>query len=449
MQFESSTMNVMEELRLFETPPVDVSLEKSHFVEYTPIHVLTDTRPVDFEIIGRENEYIDLKRSLIKVTFKLEQVDGTAAPVDADVCIINNITNALWQRDDIFLNKTLVSPSSNNYPYKSYIDIVLNYSPQSNNERTAGLWYKDTTSNIFDTMNATKIPGAAGQENFGLNSRYEYVKESKTVVALSPLSSDLCSLDKWILPGVQIDIRLWQSAQKFRIMQDPLVLETYKISLKDCVFLAKTITVAPEVRLGHERMLQSGMRAKYPFKRSRVLADNIPLGSTFFQKDQIFQDERPCKIIFGLTEATGYVGDLTKNPYNFTNTNFAPETIDVTFDDKSINGRIYRVDSWNNGDFTELFYNMHAFSGNADLEEFKNSGSIAFDNFKDGYCFFVFEEYAGLQLPENTVPEVRKGNTKINLKFSGPTAADATIIIYGVFHDVFEIDAQRRIHLTK
>ena len=75
-----------------------------------------------------------------------------------------------------------------------------------------------------------------------------------------------------------------------------------------------------------------------------------------------------------------------------------------------MNGRPYRFEGWNNAttpgginDYAEALYQLHSHmkqsnpTGNSCGIQWLDVGEF---NFRQGYCIFVFDEYAGLNLPK-------------------------------------------------
>lgn len=434
MQFEGSEAVVVDQLKLFSVPNTESAVVRNEWIEYRPLGQVTDASPVEFRIVPQENQYVDLKRSLLKVAFKVVKADGTDVGVADEVGIINNVLSSLFSQDDVFLNQVLVSPSSNNYPYKAYLDLLLNQNQLNNKQTQSSIYYKDTSGYMDETDVSTG-------GNLGLIKRYGLVSASKNAFALGPLRSDIATADRWILPGVEILIRLWQTKSIFRLVKAPAIVGNFKITIEDVTFLANKITVRPEITKAHESILTT-VNAKYPFTRSRVHAYNVASGATFFRQDQIFQNERPDRVIIGLVSSVGYQGDYDKNPFNFQT--FGTKNIDLTVDDHSLNGHQINTD-FATGDVLEPFYNLTNFQGKDDLSV--NGPNITEEDFQRGYCLFIFDEYAGIQGPTKTVTDIRKGNTKLNINFSSALSENVTVIVYGQFNDIFEIDKNKQVIL--
>jgi len=71
------------ELDLFSVPPTQTSVEKSNWIEYHPLTTIGDDSPIEFDINGTGEDYIDLADTMLLVRAKIINVDGTDT-ADAD-----------------------------------------------------------------------------------------------------------------------------------------------------------------------------------------------------------------------------------------------------------------------------------------------------------------------------------------------------------------------------
>jgi hypothetical protein len=63
----------------------------------------------------------------------------------ADVVPVNLWMHSLFSDVSVSLNENLVSPPTNLYPYRAYIEILLSYGLAANRSQLTGvMWYKDT-----------------------------------------------------------------------------------------------------------------------------------------------------------------------------------------------------------------------------------------------------------------------------------------------------------------
>ena len=140
---------------------------------------------------------------------------------------------------DVYLNDTLVTPSSNTYPFRAYVDTVLSYGAEAKNTQlTSQLWYKDTAGH----MDATTVDCG----NTGLIERQRHIAESRIVEMMGRLHVDLFLQDRFLLNGVSVKIRLVRSKDAFSLMaggENP----DYKVQIVD---LAATILGTPASEYG-------------------------------------------------------------------------------------------------------------------------------------------------------------------------------------------------------
>ena len=196
----------MDELDLFKLPDTQTSVTKVNWVEYRPIGQNVDNTPIDIIIPG-SSDYLDLKRSFLHIKFKVTHADGTtvdnAATPPERVGIINLFHHSMWDQIEIYLNNHLVSRSTNNYPYKAYIENLLQYGSEAKETqlRSSG-YYKDNAR----TMDAVDV---FTDGNGGLTERYALMGNNQTCHVYGLLNADMCQLNKYILNGVETRITLW------------------------------------------------------------------------------------------------------------------------------------------------------------------------------------------------------------------------------------------------
>jgi hypothetical protein len=142
---------------------------------------VTTGSALEFNIPGHTLAYLDLKRSVLNLKLQIVKGDGSAVDPDEVVCPINLPLHTVFGQVDVFLQQTPLSHTGINFPYKAYIDTIL----QSNEDKqknllVSQLYYKDT-GNVG--TNAVK----AGNNN-GLFYRYSLTKGSKIVEMEGPFT---------------------------------------------------------------------------------------------------------------------------------------------------------------------------------------------------------------------------------------------------------------------
>ena len=78
------------------------------------------------------------------VKAKTTAADGANLDADVQVGPVNLWLHALFSQVEVFLNNKLVTPSSTAYPYRAYIETILNFSKDAKDSNlTFALFYKE------------------------------------------------------------------------------------------------------------------------------------------------------------------------------------------------------------------------------------------------------------------------------------------------------------------
>jgi len=115
------------ELDLFSIPPTQTSIENGSWVEYHPLSTLADGSPIEFEVNGSGEDYIDYANTYLHVRAKITQADGADIANNAPVGPVNLFLHSLFSQVDVALNGTQITPSMNTYPYRAMIETLLSY----------------------------------------------------------------------------------------------------------------------------------------------------------------------------------------------------------------------------------------------------------------------------------------------------------------------------------
>lgn len=203
------------ELNLFTLPPTQTVIEKGQWIEFHPVANLSDGSPVEFNISGSGEDYIDLSQTQLHVKVKILKENGTALVKDEKVGPVNLFLHALFSQVDVSLNERTVSSSNNTYPYRAMIETLLNHGYDTKTSQlTTELYFKDTAGrmNVYDIKDANP--------NEGFNNRAKLCLLSKTVDMVGRLHVDLFHQERLMLNMVDLKIKLIRSKPEFCLMGD-------------------------------------------------------------------------------------------------------------------------------------------------------------------------------------------------------------------------------------
>lgn len=123
-----------------------------------------------------------------------------------------------------------------------------------------------------------------GGGNNGLIKRWEHMQSGATVDMEGPLYVDICLQDKFILNGVQVNIKLWPHKDTFRLMSTGT---GYKLHITDALLKVCMVKVNPGILVGHGEALKK-TPATYHFTRSDIRTFAVPAGQFNVSFDDIF-----------------------------------------------------------------------------------------------------------------------------------------------------------------
>lgn len=129
----ASALNVKSELDIFSKLPIQTTVESGSLHSYRPITSISNDGPIEFVVSGSSNdEYLDLGRVYLYVKVRLTTMVAPAPagqpPIPpGTVGPVNNWLHSMFSQVDVYLNQKCITPPNNCYPYRAYIENLLNY----------------------------------------------------------------------------------------------------------------------------------------------------------------------------------------------------------------------------------------------------------------------------------------------------------------------------------
>ena len=211
---------------------------------------------------------------------------------------------------DVYLNDTLVTPPSNTYPFRAYVDTVLSYGDEAKDTQlTSQLWYKDTAGH----MDATTVDGG----NTGLVERRRYTTESRFVEMMGLLHVDIFLQDRFLHNAVSVNIRLVRSKYAFSLMAG-VQNSDYKVQIVDAVLFERKVVLSPTVQMAHTKALEKGT-AKYPIRPVDCKVYSIPHGTMSHKHESLFLGTLTKRLVLWCIDNDAYNGDYSKKTFKAKN----------------------------------------------------------------------------------------------------------------------------------
>ena len=376
---------------------------------------------LDDEALLATSAYVDLRRSVLNIKARLVKGDNSL-PADSEVLGPVNLTlHSIFRQVDVTFQQTPLSHTGTNYPYKAYIDTILN--TNENDQKgvlTSQFFYKDTGDlSTSDAKTGT---------NEGLKTRYTKTKEGQIIDMEGPLHLDMFQQPKLLLNGVSIGLKLWQNHDPFSIITDSLS-PSYKIQIVDARFKLCVLRPTGDVLLGNEKMIQDSP-AMYPYLRSEIKTVSIASGQYSFSADDMFQGLVPSKLIVGLVSNAAFNGHYGKNPLNFQH--YDCSSLGLYIDGQSFPSQPLQP-NYASDQFVDCYRT---------LTQFRKDVNVTIEEYKNGYCLYVLDID-----PFYTFNTKRRGHCRLELKFATALPESVTLLMYASFPEVLNIDKARAVYI--
>ncbi len=419
-------MDSMEEmhapnLALFEPLPIETGILNREWREYRPVSQITPGASLEFNI-SNSVDYIDLKESRLYIKAKIVKNDGEAFTAGEETGVpVNFALSSLFRQIDVSLQQQLITSSvGGNAPYKAAFDILLFDKKDPNDfSLQSQLFFKDTAG-AMESVDFTE------GINTGLSARYAATRNGREFELEGPLYVDVCQMENCILSGVPINIKLHPSSDNFRLLAKE---SKYHIEITDAMMKVCHIRPSPGIVLGHMQALKEGP-AHYNYTRSDLKTYTIPSGNFQFSTEDLFQSKIPSQVIVAMVDSAACAGNMTLNGFNF-------QHFQCNFADFKVDGQSTPTPPFQpNFDADQYITPFLSLSrGN------QKRNIITRDDYSAGYTIFMWDIVGRHE--EDFTNLVRRGETRLTLKFSSALKKPVTVIVYGRFPAILQIDESR------
>ena len=417
------------ELELFTVPPTNISMEKGIYHEGLPIASLTPGNPIEFNITSSE-EYIDVGRTVLYVKAKIVKQDKSNIAAEAKIGPVNLWLHSLFSQVDVKLNGKLITPSVNTYPYRAYLETLLSYcSDAKESQLTSELWYRDV-----DNMNVID-PHDTDIKNKGFQTRGALTAESKSVEMIGRLHCDIFQQDRYLLNGMDLNVKLIPSSEKFHLMGDGTAWTT--VIEEACLYVRK-VKLNPAIPVNHNKLLSQGKFAKYPIRRGVVTTFTIPRNNLSMNKDNVIMGQLPRRIVLGLVDNASFNGSMTRNPYEFKhyNVNFLSLYVDgVQVPSKPL------TPSFADEQYLRSYITL--FEGTGMLHDNRGHG-ISREDFKEGFALYAFDLTPDMAEGSHVDP-IKHGTIRLDIHFKEALRETVNVVLYSEYDNLIQIDRARNI----
>ena len=411
-------------LDLFTTGEILVDIQRGYDEPVYP-PTQSDAPVLEFEFTGPKTEvtgtFIDTKNIFLELEVQLVPTMPAAKPENKPV-FVNNLAHSLFQNVEVFLNGTSVSSANNLHPYKSIMETDLSFAPHAKEGVMVcrGYEFEDDPTNFDDDSFTRRKLQAASDKSW-----YYYTRLC---------DSFLTDIDTWILPGIDVRLRLTRSVAPFVLIHDDLAVSgNYGLKIASARLNVRMIELRSDSFVSIERGL-SKKAAQYDFRETLPKSFLIASGTSVYCRDDIFNRAPISRLVVAMVPESSFTGSYTTNPFHFSKHDLG--SVRITREGAAVGCTPLSVE---HSDIRAYFCTMEALG-------FEHDGNgITIDNFNAHYCL-VFKLTADLHLNDGTIrPELTGGRLALELKFQKPVTEPIRLLLLGERRSLVVIDKNREV----
>ena len=442
---ERSEATVNSALRIFKVPPTDISINAYRMVTIQP--TTTGINPMEFIIPGLD-DFVDLGRSYFTMELRLKKSTNANLVADEKLWPVNNLAHSIIKQIDLQLNGTLISPQSDTYHYKAYLETLLNYDredgktvlgPQGwfNQVDFPPQWTATNTDKAGDHAHWTALSdNQKGAFDSSVAEGVKYLGGVTHSLVFTP-HLEVFHTGKLLVPGIEIKMKfLFNSPALFfngvalagRLMEGDVKLRFHlcQLRLNDAIYQSLS-----------EKRHNEGQVASYPTVRSEIRTFTMQDNLVRFDIPNLFQNRIPDRLIVGLLDSRAFNGDVTRDPFCF-------QKFGLTSIKQIVKGEEYPYETLqlvhNNGSRDNLGYFRFLQASGAWCKKKGNMLELGDWGQGKNCTLYMFDNVAnGCADSQNLNPK-QTDDLQLVLEFGAAPGVNITVLVYGEFENLLEID---------
>lgn len=421
------------ELDLFERRPLQVGVIRTEDVALKPLAALNSTTQLEFLSLGKTDCYRDLSSIYLRLRLKLlKDAVLNTEHTDGKTGVVNNIIHSMFRQCSIYLNNKPVGAVDTNYPYRAYIESLLNFGNE-----TASVHLEPSGWSI----DSGQLDSITDKENPGLDMRKDMFKKSAEVEVIARLHADMFNQHKYLINGVDLRVILTLESPNFYVMGEDT--DTSSVKILDATLYIPHLTLNNEVLMSHQTVMQK-KNAVYNYNRVEVKSYTVSPGSQTLSIDNVVLGRLPNLLIFGMVDNRAYCGKRSLNPFNLQHFGISqffllvngvqvpatPIEFDFTNKDAPISSRAYDLLIKE----TQIFDRAH---------------QIQRKNFNNGFFLLAFDLTPDHSYMNGNCHNIaRQGTVSIEARFTKAIEKTITALVYAEYDATIEIDKDKNVYTS-
>ena len=437
------TLNPAE--RIFKVPPTDISINAYRMVTIQP--TTTGINPMEFIVPGLD-DFVDLGRSYFTMELSLKKSDAGNLVANEKLWPVNNLAHSIIKQIDLQLNGALISPQSDTYHYKAYLETLLSYDredgktvlgPQGwfNQVDFPPQWTANNTNTAGPHADWTNLPANHKGALAAMVAETAKYAGGVTHSLVFTLHLEVFHTGKLLVPGIEIKMKFHFNGPTLflngvgeagRLMEGDVKLRFHLCQLR----LNEAVYNSLSTQRHNEEKI-----ATYPTVRSEIRTFSMQGNLVRFDIPNLFQNRIPDRLIVGLLDSRAFNGDVTRDPFCFQK--FGLRSIK-----QIVKGEEYPYETLhlvhNNGTRDNLGYFRFLQASGAWCKKKGNMVELGDWGQGKNCSLYMFDNVANGCADSQRLNPKQSGDLQLSLEFGAAPNTNITVLVYGEFENLLEID---------
>jgi hypothetical protein len=281
-------------------------------------------------------------------------------------------------------------------------------------------------------------PTKAESTNTGFIDRWNKQKQSKETEMYGRIHSDICNVPKFLLPGIQLQIKFTKAKPSFYLMNTAADCKT-TFTFFDAKLLVRRIRANPNIPLAHETNFKTDL-ARYNLTRVELKTVTFSAGPQSLSINQAVMGHIPKSLLFAMIANIDFLGTINTNPYKFQH--FGLRTFVMYVNGRQIPSEPVAINTGHEKTTVMAYKTLFEGSG----IHHSNSGlQITHDMYNSGYFMLLFDLTPDLAASEGHTSPVEAGNIHIELTFKEALKEANTCLLYLEYDNSVRVDSLRTV----
>lgn len=401
---------------------VQGDIESDYWQHLSPKNTLASGNPLLFEIEST-SDFVDLSQTTISIKYRVKESDGTVLDGTSKAAPINNTLHSLFSQVTISLKDHNISQPNSAYPYRAYLETLLNYSKGAKKTWLQGSgWSMDDAGKLDAEINTA------------LAKRRKPLEGNAVAELKGRLHSDIFFQPRLIPNGLDIRITLTQSKPEFSI-QSFDAGRKYSVDIEEATLNVRKVKLSPQKQIAFEKAI-STTPARLPITYCTMKSCSIAAGLTSYNQDGLFTGVLPSLIVLGLVSNEAYSGSYATNPFNFKH--YDLQSLVLNVDGRSVPTRPLSPD-FSKDHVLDCYDTLWQALGT----QFDNwANDITLNAYTKGCTLYAFNLTPD-NCPHNN--STKTGSVDLSMRFGTALPETVSLVCYASYENSIQIDMHRNV----